>query len=425
MAILRHMPYPERSVPPLVPVRQKFPSEHIKDVRGEIRDRLLGAGLAKKIKRGSRIAITAGSRGMGGFVSLVQGAVDAAKSAGGKPFIVPAMGSHGGGTAKGQVELLRVLGVSEETVQAPVRSTMETMELGESGSGAVAHLDKIAAEADGIIVLGRVQAHPENKAGIASGLLKMVTVGLGKQAGAQQAHSHGLWDSVKAVPRITIAKGPILFGIGVVENAYQQPVIIEVVPSGYTAFRACDERLLKAAQPHAARIPFDKLDVLIVDELGKNISGTGMDLNVIGKWRMSGGKREPDFFRIVVLSLTKGSMGNGLGIGLADFTTRRFVEEFDPAATYVNLLTATEPDAMNTREGVLPLALESDREAIGVALYSALIGAKPRICRIKNTARLDEFWASDALLPEIKSNSKLEAHGRAEPLNFGKTGNLF
>jgi hypothetical protein len=302
---------------------------------------------------------------------------------------------------------------------------MDTLELGRSKSGAIAHLDKFAAVVDGIIVLGGVKAHPENKVGIASGLLKMTTVGLGKQIGAQQAHSHGLWDSVKAVPRITLSRSKVLFGVAVVENGYRQPAIIEVAPASYDAFRELDERLLKASVPYAASIPFDKLDLLIVDKHGKDISGTGMDLNVIGKWRVEGGPRKPDYLRIVALSLTKASLGNGLGIGLADFTTKRFLKEFDPASTYVNLLTSTEPGAMNTREGPLPLALPSDREAIQVALWSTLRDGKPRICRIQSTKELDEFWVSEALLSEARSNPKLSVLEKPRPLPFNSKGNLF
>ena len=419
------MPFPSRELPKLARVQQQFPSGHIEDIRAEAREKLLAGGLAKRIFPGAQIAITAGSRGMGGFVELLAGLADAIKSAGGKPFIIPAMGSHGGATADGQKELLRRLGVTEDTVGAPVRATMETLELGASQTGAVAHLDKLAAAADGVIVLGRVIAHPANKTGIASGLLKMTTIGLGKQVGAQQAHSHGLWESVKAVPQVTLAKSKVLFGVGAVENAYGQPVIVEVVPAGYEAFRDADERLLKAASPHMAGIPFDKLDVLVIDEFGKNISGTGMDLNVIGKWRLNGGKREPDFLRIVALSLTKPSMGNGLGIGLADFITERFMKEYDPAVTYVNLLTATEPGAMNTRQGALPLALPSDRQAIEVALWSALTGPQPRLCRIKSTARLDELWVSQSLLEEAKQNPKLNVLEEARPMNFDRAGDLF
>lgn len=418
------MDFPTRQIPNLACVQQHLSQEHVRDVRHETRQKLLDAGLRNKIKPGRRIAITAGSRGIGGFVELVSGIIEAIKNVGGKPFIVPAMGSHGGATTKGQTEILKRLGVTEETVGAPVRATMDTVALGTSDSGAVAHLDAIAAKADGIIVLGRVKAHPENSEGIASGLLKMVTVGLGKQIGAQEAHSHGLWDSVKAVPQLTMANAKILFGVAVVENAYRQPVIIEVVPAKYDTFVEADTRLLLAAKPFRAKIPFQQLDVLVVDELGKNISGTGMDLNVIGKWRMEGGTHTPDFRRIVVLSLTPPSLGNGIGIGLADFATDRFMEEYDPGVTYVNLLTATEPGAMNTREGSMPLVLSSDREAIGVALYSSLATTQPRVCRVKNTALLDEFWVSEALLDEASQNSNLNVVKPPEPVKFTAAGNL-
>src|SRR5690349_24645140 len=222
-----------------------------------------------------------------------------------------------------------------------------------------------------------------------------------------------------------MARAKILCGVAVVENGFHQPVIIDVVPPHYEAFRTSDEQLLDAARPHLAKIPFQQLDLLVVDQLGKNISGTGMDLNVIGNWRMSGGPHAPDYRRIVVLSLTRASLGNGLGIGLADFTTQRFMDEYDAGVTYVNLLTATEPDAMNTKEGPLPLALESDREAIEVALFSSLASARPRVCRIKSTAMLDELWVSEALLEEVNQNSKLRASSAVAPLEFDQKGNLF
>jgi hypothetical protein len=406
-------------------MRRQFAADHVANPRTEVRERLLAAGLRTKLFPGARIAVTAGSRGIGGFLELLAGIADAIKEAGGKPFIIPAMGSHGGGVAEGQKEILRLLGVTEESVGAPISATMDTLDLGKSDSGAMAHVDKLAMVADGVIVLGRVKTHPESAEGLASGLLKMVTIGLGKQAGAQQAHSHGLWESVRAVPKLTLARTKILFGVAVVENAYRRPLAIEVVPASYDAFLEADERLLKVAQPHVAKIPFQSLDVLVVDEIGKTISGSGMDTNVIGNWRLKGGKREPDFYRIVALSLTKPSLGNGMGIGLADFTTERFMRDFDFASTYVNLLTATEPDAMNTREATAPLALPSDREAIEVALYSALVREKPRVCRIYNTGRLDEFWISEALVEEALSDSSISLIEPPRPLEFDASGNLF
>ena len=418
------MALPRRMLPAMARVRQKLPSDHIADVRNDVRQKLLDSGLRDKVKPGNRIAITAGSRGIGGFIELLSGIADAVKSCGGEPFIIPAMGSHGGATPEGQAEILHRLGVNEQSAGAPIRSTMETLELGAADNGAVAHLDRFAAEADGIIVLGRTKTHPESVGELASGLLKMCTIGLGKQAGAHQAHSHVLWDSVRAVPKVQLAKARICFGVAVVENGYRQPCAIEVVPPSYDAFLEADMRLLNVAKAHLARIPFDELDLLIVDELGKTISGGGMDPNIIGLWRNSDAPHQPNYKRIVVLSLTYPSLGNGLGIGMADFTTRRFVDSYDPAVTYINLLTASEPGG-NTREGPLPLALDSDQEAVEVGLFSSLAGAAPRVCRIKNTALLDEVWASEALLEEVKANPKLEILQPPAPMKFNDAENLF
>jgi hypothetical protein len=393
-------------------------------VRAETSRRLLASGLLRALPPRGRVAITAGSRGMGGFVELVAGVADAVKSAGAVPIVVPAMGSHGSATAQGQSEILRLLGVTEASVGAQLNATMDVRELGTSDTGAVAYLDEIAAQADGIIVLGRTQSHPENTRGIASGLLKMTTVGLGKQAGAQAAHSHGLWPSVEAVPRVTMARSRIVAGVAVVENAYRQPAQIEVVPPSYDAFADADRRLLTVSQRYAASLPFSRLDLLIVDSMGKNVSGTGMDLNVIGPWRVQGGAREPDYARIVALSLTAESLGNGIGAGLADFVTTRLARAYDPHATYVNLLTASEPHVHNCVEGGLPLALPSARDACEVALYSALADGPPRVCRIASTARLDQFWASPALLPELEGNPAFELIAPAAPIAFDAHGEL-
>ena len=404
-------------------VRQKLPSDHIRDVRQDVMQKLLESGLREKVKPGNRVAITAGSRGIGGLIELLSGIANAVKSCGGEPFIVPAMGSHGGATPEGQAEILKRLGVDEQSAGAPIRSTMETQELGSAENGAMAHVDRFAAEADGIIVLGRTKTHPESAGELASGLLKMCTIGLGKQIGAHQAHSHVLWDSVRAVPKVQLAKGKILFGVAVVENGYRQPCAIEVVPPSYDAFLEADMRLLNLAKAHLARIPFQELDLLIVDELGKTISGGGMDPNIIGLWRNSDAPHQPNYKRIVVLSLTYPSLGNGLGIGMADFTTRRFVDSYDPAVSYVNLLTASEPSG-NTREGPLPLALDSDREAVEVGLFSSLAGAAPRVCRIRNTALLDEVWVSESLVREVKANPELEILRPPAAMEFNDEGNL-
>jgi len=406
----------------MVLVRQHFSKERIEALEKTVYEKLLAAGLKTKVKQGAKIAITAGSRGLGGFNDLLKGVIRALRDVGAEPFIIPAMGSHGGATADGQKALLQGLGIREKEVGAEIRPTMETVNLGESKTGARAHLDKNVADADGVVVLGRVKTHPQNTEGIASGLLKMTTVGLGKQIGAHEAHSHGLWNSVKAVPEITLAGGKVLFGVAVVENAYRDPIAIEVVPGNYAAFFETDKKLLEVAKRHFARIPFENLDLLVVDQLGKNISGTGMDLNVIGPWRIKGGEKKPDYKRIVVLSLTPESMGNGLGIGLADFTTERFTKNFNPQPTWINLFTSTEPGGHNTKEGMLPLALKTDREAIGAGLYSAMV-PNPRVCRINNTARLDQLWISENLLEEVGAKN-LEVVEPREKMSFDPTGNL-
>lgn len=415
---------PKRSLPSFFRVKQFVPDQRVENIRGEVCGKLIAAGLKNKLRPGARIGISAGSRGIGGFVDLLSGIVDAIKEAGGEPFIFPAMGSHGGGTAEGQTEILRLLGATAETVGARVRATMETVPLGAAESGAIAHIDRLAFEADGIIVLGRTKTHPECTGPLASGLLKMCTIGLGKQAGAQEAHNHGLWDSVRSVPRLQLEKAKILFGVAVVENAFGEPAVIEIVPPAYDAFLESDLRLLDVAKTFLATIPFQSLDVLVVDEIGKTVSGGGMDPNVIGRWRNSDAPHIPNYRRIVVLSLTEASLGNGLGIGMADFTTKRFKDSYDPAVTYMNLLTAQEPGG-NTREGPLPLGLNSDRDAIEVALYSALAGPQPKMCRITNTAKLADFWASEALVDEVKLNPKLQKLSEPAPLPFDSAGNLF
>jgi hypothetical protein len=418
------MPLPRRALPPMRPARQRLPADHIPDVRTDAREKLAASGYLRKLRPGARIAITAGSRGIGHLVDILSGIADAVRGAGGDPFVIPAMGSHGGATPEGQLEILRRLGVNEQSVNAPVRATMETHPLGEADNGAVAHFDRFAAEADGTIVMGRVKTHPESAADLASGLLKMATVGLGKQLGAHQAHSHGLWESVGAVPAVQLARGNIICGVAVVENGFGEPCALEVAAPAHEAFLRTDMRLLAVAKDHFAKIPFNDLDVLIVDELGKTVSGAGMDPNVIGLWRNSDAPHEPDYRRIVVLSLTYPSLGNGLGIGMADFTTRRFADSYDPAVSYVNLLTASEPGG-NTREGPIPLALDSDREAIEVGLFSSLAGPAPRVCRIRNTARLADLWISDSLVDEVKRAANVELADGGTLMQFDQSGNLF
>ncbi len=415
------MELPRMALPEIVRVRQALPPDHLADVEGEVRQRLRAAGLGDKVTPGQRVAITAGSRGMGGSLAILTGIVAEVQGCGAQPFLVPAMGSHGGATAAGQAAILHGYGITEESVGCPIRATMDTVCLGRAANGAAVHYDRHAYEADATIVLGRCKTHPILHEGNGSGVLKMTTIGLGKQRGAQEAHAHGLAASVQRVPEVALARGNVILGINVVENGYRQPYRIDVVEPG--EFWDADRRCLALARAFVARVPFHALDVLVVGAIGKDISGAGMDPNVTGFWRAEGaGARVPDFTRIVALDLTGETQGNALGIGQADFTTRRLVEKIDHHATAINMLTAASREG-RLLEAAVPLALDSDREAIAVALRAAVPAGPARVCWIKNTDELGELWVSEALLPEVRQNPQLEPLGEPGPWPFDAAGN--
>ncbi len=415
------MELPRMELSNIAKVRQALPPDHIAEITGEIATRLQAAGLGEKVSPGQRVAITAGSRGMGGFKEILKAIVAEVRSCGAEPFLIPAMGSHGGATAEGQVAILKGYGITEEAIGCPIRATMDTVCLGRAENGAEVHYDRYAYEADATIVLGRCKTHPILHEGNGSGLLKMTTIGLGKQTGAQEAHSHGLAESVQAVSKVALEKGNVILGINVVENGYRQPYHIEVAEPA--AFWESDRRCLEMARAFVARVPFDRLDVLVISYIGKDVSGGGMDPNITGFWRAEGeGERVPDYKRIVVLDLTEQTRGNALGIGQADFTTRRLVEKIDHRATTINMLTAASRDG-RLIEAAVPIALESDREAIEVALRAAVPDRSPRVCWIRSTDELGEMWVSEALLPEVRQNPQLEVLGGPVPWPFDETGN--
>ncbi len=415
------MELPRMDVPPIAKVRQALPPDHIADIAGEVHRSLESAGLRDKVKPGQTVAITAGSRGMGGFNEILRAIVAQVRYYQAEPFLIPAMGSHGGATAEGQAAILNGYGITEEAIGCPIRATMETVCLGRAENGAEVHYDRYAYEADATIVVGRCKTHPILHEGNGSGVLKMTTIGLGKQKGAQEAHSHGLAESVQHVPKVALERGNVILGINVVENGYRQPYQIEVVEPG--DFWDSDRRCLELARAFVARVPFEKLDVLAVSFIGKNISGGGMDPNITGFWRAEGeGDRLPDFKRIVVLDLTAETQGNALGVGQADFTTQRLVGKIDHHATTINMLTAASRNG-RLIEAAVPIALNTDREAIEVALRAAVPAGAPRICWIKNTDELDELWVSEVLLPEARQNPQLEVCGELRPWPFNTAGN--
>ncbi|HID87542.1 MAG TPA: DUF2088 domain-containing protein [Anaerolineae bacterium] len=402
--------------PKMFRVRQKFDCWAIERPEEVLREQLRAKGIMNRISPGKRVCITAGSRAIANLVTLMATLVDEFKKRGTHPFIVPAMGSHGGATADGQLAVLRRLGIREETVNAPIISSMKVVEVGRTAEGLPVYCDEEACHADFIVIVNRVKAHTAFKASIESGLMKMMAVGLGKREGAEVAHAHGLAEAIPQLARVLLEKTPIGLGVALVENQLGQTAKIAVLEPD--EIEEAEKQLLKEAKHLMLRLPFDQIDVLIVEEIGKNISGTGMDTNVIGIGRRIGGKWKPEVGKIVVLDLTEESQGNALGIGLADLTTRRLVNKIDWRATYANVIAT---GYMGT--GKIPVTLESDREAIRVALQ----GYAPdqvRLVRIRNTRDLQEIDVSEGLLEEVQSRDDLIIVEELGELGFDSQGNL-
>jgi hypothetical protein len=407
------------TAPPLARVRQKLSPQHLGDVPGAIRTGIAALGDIPAIKPGAKIALTGGSRGIADIVPILRTVVEELTARGAEPFLIPAMGSHGGATAGGQIEMMAGYGMTEETLGCPVCATMDVIELGTTERGITVFYDRMASEADGVIVVNRVKAHTAFRGEVESGVAKMIAIGMGKRHGAEQMHSVGLGTHITDAAAITITKANILAGIHIVENAYEQVHTIRVSRPGEII--ATDAELLKVANILLPRVPFDQLDVLIIDTMGKNISGTGMDPNIIGMWRRFGGPKVPDFTRIVVLGLTPETHGNAMGIGFADFTTRRVFEQIDHHALMMNAITAESIMA-----GKIPLIRANDVDAIEWAIRSALRGVErePRVARIHSTLHLDTLAVSPALLDEVRANDSLELVGTLEPLEADESGHL-
>lgn len=411
------MEFPRAPLPRMVSVRQSLPREHLPDVAGAVRDALALGGLARRVSAGQRIAITAGSRGIADIPLVISTVAQELRELGAEPFIVPAMGSHGGATVEGQRGVLSEYGITEREVGAPILATMETVEVGRLDDGTPVYLDRNAHEADGIVVVARVKPHTGFRGEIESGLCKMTAIGLGKQRGAETIHSRGLRETIPEVAGVTLARSKVILGVALVENAYHRLHTVEAAAP--ERFHDTDRALLKLANELLPRVPFDELDLLIVDQLGKNISGSGMDYNVVGMWRRIGGEKRPWYKRIAVLDITPESEGNALGIGIADFATRRLYDKVNPRKTYMNALTANAIEPVK-----MPLIMDSDREALEVALKSANAPSDPRVVWIKNTLALDELLVSEALLPEVNELATLTAEGEPHALAFDGEGSL-
>jgi hypothetical protein len=408
--------YPTLPLPRFLPVRQRLPRDRVEDVAATVRAELKRIDLGARIEPGWTVAITAGSRGIADIPLVTRTVAQVVRELcpGAEPFIVPAMGSHGGATVEGQRQVLAEYGITEDTVGAPIRATMDTVELGTLPSGAAVHFDANAARANATIVVNRVKAHTAFRGEIESGLCKMTAIGLGKQPGAEQIHAYGLREHIPLAASLSLERNNVVAGLALVENAtHALAVIRATVPA---AFLDTDRELLRSANEYLPRVPFDHLHLLVVGWLGKNVSGSGMDYNVVGMWRRIGGERVPHFERIVVLDLTEESDGNGLGVGIADFTTRRLYDKLDMGKMYLNGLTSGALAAIK-----IPIVLDSDAQALGVALHSISHGGSlaARVAIIQSTLDLETLWVSEALVDEVASNSRLEVLGPPSELAFG------
>ena len=400
-------------------IHQRVDSAEIGDVRAAVHAAL--EPVMAVVRPGARVCLAVGSRGIDRIDRVVAAVTERVRQAGATVFIVPAMGSHGGATAEGQLEVLASYGITPDTVGCEIRSSMETVALGEARPGVPVFFDRHAFdEADLVIPINRVKPHTDFTGEIESGLLKMIAIGLGKQKGADIFHRQGFATFHELIPAVathTLARAPIPFGLALVENGHARLQHVEAIPASGIAAR--EHELLVRARATMARLPLASIDVLVLDFIGKDISGLGMDSNVVGRYYTGPTGSGPAIQRIVVRDLTDETEGNAVGIGMADVVLRRAVERMDTARTYMNCVTAKTPEG--ARVG---LTVETDREAVDVALACCIkvTREQARIVRVRDTKHLDWLYASAPLVPELLSTGVCEAVGGARPIGFNRAG---
>lgn len=397
-------------------VKQEVASEQVGDVVTTVRAGLQALPLKNLVKPGMQIAIGVGSRGISCLYDVVATLVRELSELGARPFLLPAMGSHGGGTADGQQQVLEGYGLTQERLGVSIHNSMETVQIGTTPAGMRVYFAKEAAGADGIVVVNRIKEHTAFKGRWESGLMKMLAVGLGKVEGATEIHNWGVRSAMPVAARLILEQMPVLAGVAIVENGHHQPAQIAVLPAAQIEEE--EPVLLDRARALMPRIPLEPLDLLVVGEMGKNISGTGMDLNVIGMWRRTGGPVSPQFERIAVLDLTETSHGNAIGVGHGDLITRRLYDKIDFDATYTNSLTSH-----NLAGGKIPIVLPSDRAAIEAGL-AGVDSERARLLLIRNTLELEQIWVSQPLLPAVEASPRLTVNGAPRPLPFTREGEL-
>ena len=413
-------------LPKIYRIRQTFDSKKVDNIAADVQSGVSALSLSQVVKPGQTVAVACSSRGITNYGAIVQEVVACLKALELKPFIFPAMGSHGSATAEGQRQVLAHLGVTEAIAGAPVRSSLETIQIGEISHGVPVLLDKLASEADHVVLINRIKKHTEFEHDFESGLLKMMAIGIGKQAGAARYHqamfSYGYADVIGAIADVVMQKVPILFGVGIVENGYGQTARIGMCPRDQIKTREIN--LLKLAKQLAPALPFKEADILFIDEMGKEISGTGFDTKVVGRIGMPLVSPDPEYpkiKRIVVGDLTDDTEGNATGVGIADFITQRLLDKIDREASDMNNITGLSPEL-----GRIPMALASDQKALDVAIRClGLVSPDTlKIMRIKNTSLLSEVDISEAFEADLKSRDDLEIIKDKRTWEFDAEGNL-
>lgn len=409
-------------LPKVMKVRQAFNDEKLDNVDDVLREVLEQERIQKTVKPGMEIAVAVGSRGVDQIVEITARTISFLKELGAKPFIVPSMGSHGGASAEGQTAVLAHLGVTEATVGAEIRSSMEVIEIGKLPNGLPVYVDKLASQADGIVVINRIKPHTAFRGTVESGIMKMIAIGLGKQRGAEACHQLGFEHMGKHIIQMStmiLEKLPVLFGVATIENAFDKVARVEVLLPD--EIEEEETELQKLAKRLLPKIDFTQIDVLVIDEIGKNISGDGMDPNITGRYPTPYAHGGPEVNKMVVLDLTHETEGNANGVGTADFTTQRLINKTDWAATYANGLTST---VVAPTKAATTLANDCLALKAAIKTCNILDFTKVKMVRIKNTLELSEIEVSEALLSEVESNEYLSQASELYELKFNEEGNL-
>ncbi|QAT61082.1 DUF2088 domain-containing protein [Acidilutibacter cellobiosedens] len=411
-------------IPKMYKVRQNFDTLKLSNFIEKLKGELTNKKDIMESLNGKKVCIALGSRGINNISSIATQIVKEVKQYGGEPFIIPAMGSHGGATPEGQKELLEGYGITEDKVGAPIISNLDVEFLGKTDEDIPVFTSKDALNADGVILVNRVKPHTAFHGDIESGLIKMSVIGMGKQKGAELCHKMGFnnfSEKLKNMSRIVFSHVPVVLGVAILENAYDETADIRALAP--SEFFTEEPKLLKTAKSLMPQILLNNPDILIVDELGKDISGDGMDPNITGRFASDYVKSDFKVNRIVVLGLTKATDGNANGIGVADITTSRVLKDTDFTKGYINSITAAIPSTVR-----LPMVMPNDYEAIKTAIKTAnnldYDGRKSRIVRIKNTLSLKNIYVSESLIEDVKKNSKLEIISGPFDFEFDKENNL-